>query len=89
LGGHWAEILGLFVGVVIVVEPVHTPCVNEDQDDKDINGTLLSEPKTERHAEKLNRIQRFHEEDSESDGHKGPNSEEEINEPLIRFPIFF
>jgi len=55
------------------INAVHPACVDEDQHDKDEDGTLVCEPKAKGKATEVELIQRLNEDDAEQIGGNEPD----------------
>jgi hypothetical protein len=51
---------------------LHDFAVNQDQDDENVDGSLLSEPKAQGEASQLYGIKRLHQQNAQDVGNKGP-----------------
>ena len=69
------------------INPVHPASVDEDQHDKDEDGTLVCEPETQGKATEVELIQRLNEDDAEQIGDSEPNGKEPGHEAKVVVPV--
>jgi hypothetical protein len=61
---------------VFAVESTHHHGIDQDQNEKDVNRTLLGEPKTKGEAAEVKLIERLDEDDAETEGDNEPDPEQ-------------
>ncbi len=69
------------------INAVHPVCVDEDQHDKDEDGTLVCEPKAKGKATEVELIQRLNKNDAEQIGDNEPNGKEPGHEAKVVVPV--
>jgi len=69
------------------INAVHPACVDEDQHDKDEDGTLVCEPKTKRKAAEMELIQGLNEDDAEQIGDHEPQAKEPGHNAKVVAPV--
>ena len=63
----------MFVHLERAIEPVHEFDVHQDEDDEDVDGSLLGKPEPELESTDPNRIEWLDEEDAEAVGDDEPD----------------
>ena len=61
------------MNVVLAIKSFHDSRVDEDQDDEDVDRSLLSPPESEFEAEKRNLVEFIDEEDAKTEGDQEPD----------------
>lgn len=77
----------VFVDVVLVVELVHSPDIDRDQQYKGIDRALLSEPEAELETEKAELIEKISQQDAEAEGYGEPDGEQDQHQAEVFFPV--
>jgi hypothetical protein len=72
---------------VFVIEAIHPPGVDKDQDNEDVNRTLLSHPESSWEFSDFPIIERFDQYDSEAKRDKCPDRKETEDEAACSTPV--
>lgn len=75
------------MNIELTIDAIHSPGVEEDQGDKYVDRTLLSEPESELETADTYRVQLFDKQNPESIGADKPDSETYRHEAKIGPPV--
>jgi hypothetical protein len=70
-----------------VIEVIHPPSIDKDQDNEDVNRTLLSHPESSWKFSDLPMVERFNQNDTEAKRDKSPDHKETKDESTCGTPV--
>jgi hypothetical protein len=73
--------------IELLIKAVHLPHVNKDQNDKDVNGSLLGKPETQLEAEEVELIEEVDDQDAKDERNQEPDTEQYQHQPEICAPV--